>query len=468
MKKNDRLQVKIEGYTSDGYGVAKPDGFVLFIPGTLEGETVLAHVTKVNKSFGFAKAIEIIQPSPERVKPLCTVCQSCGGCELWHMTYAEELRFKKQKVAQNLLKAGIDLPPDDVVGAPSLTQYRNKAQYPIRFQNGKVCGGFYRPASHSVIEGRCMIQPKLFDDILAAVIDFMNKNGVTAYDEQTLTGTVRHLYLRKAQSGIMVCLVVNGKFALKEQLKQTLTVQFPQISTICINYNCENTNVVLGKRYETVYGDGFITDRLCDRLFDISPESFYQVNHDGCEQLYELVRKYAHAEGKKVLDLYCGIGTIGICAAADARELVGVEIVEKAVINAHSNAVKNGMDNARFIAGDAGHAVNKAGSGFDVITVDPPRKGCDRKTLDFLINESPERLVYVSCDSATLARDLRILSDGGFDIERITPVDMFPRTKHVETVALLSRQKVDKHIYFDVNVGDLPKTTTRAKTVTER
>lgn len=441
MKKNDRLQVKIEGYTSDGYGVAKPDGFVLFIPGTIAGETVLAHVTKVNKSFGFAKALEITVPSPERTEPLCSVCRSCGGCELWHMTYAEELRFKKQKVTQNLLKAHITLPPDDVVAAPSLTEYRNKAQYPIRFQNGKICGGFYKTASHLVTEGRCMIQPKLFDDILAAVVSFINRNKITAYDENKLCGTVRHLYLRKAHGGVMVCLVVNGEFDLKEQLKQALTVQFPQITTICINYNCENTNVVLGKRYETVYGEGYITDLLCDKKFDISPASFYQVNHDGCEQLYSLVRKYAEPCGKKVLDLYCGIGTIGICAAGDARELVGVEIVEKAVENAKANAVRNGMENARFIAGDAGTAVSIAGHGFDVIIVDPPRKGCDINTLEFLIKERPPRLIYVSCDSATLARDLRILADGGFEIKRITPVDMFPRTKHVETVALLSHKK---------------------------
>lgn len=447
MKKNDRLQVNIESYTSDGYGVAKPDGFVLFIPGTLVGEKVLAHVTKVNKNFGYARAMEIITPSPERVTPLCSICNACGGCELWHMSYNEELEFKRNKVLQNLKKAGVMTEPQSTVGAPSVTEYRNKAQYPIRNINGKVCGGFYRHNSHDVIEGRCMIQPALFDAILNAVIAFMNQNGVSAYNELTLKGTVRHLYLRRAKSGVMVCLVVNGTFNKKTELVNTLTVQFPDISTICINFNDKNTNVVLGNRYETVFGKGYITDTLCQKSFDISPESFYQVNHDGCEQLYSLVRQYAEPTGKKVLDLYCGIGTIGICAAFDARELVGVEIVEQAVVNARENAKRNGIENTRFIAGDAGAAVREAGDGFDVIIVDPPRKGCDQNTLDFLIEQKPSRLVYVSCDSATLARDLKILSDGGFEIEKITPVDMFPRTKHVECVVCLKRRNNDPYTF---------------------
>lgn len=439
MNKNDRLEVNIEGYTSEGAGVAKPGGYVLFIPNTVKGERVLAHVTKAGKSFGYARALEILEPSKERVVPPCPVSSACGGCELLHMSYAQQLDFKREKVVSALRKAGVEATVGNTVHSPSVHGYRNKAQYPIREKDGVAVGGFYRRGSHTVIEASCLITPRVFDDILRTLLSFINRNGIKAYNENTLTGSVRHLYLRSSADlkSIMVCIVVNGQLDKKMQLCDVLKVQFPEISTICINYNDKNTNVVLGDKYEVLCGSGEITDVLCGKEFGISPAAFYQVNHDGCEKLYGLVREYARAEGKKVLDLYCGIGTIGICAADNARELVGVEIVEAAVINARQNAVRNGLTNARFITGDAGTAVKEAGHGFDVIIVDPPRKGCDTNTLSFLIDEKPQTVVYVSCDPATLARDLRVLEDGGYSIEKVTPVDMFPNTKHVETVVLL-------------------------------
>lgn len=440
MRKNERLEVNIEGYTSEGSGVAKPDGYVLFIPSTVKGEKVLAHVTKAGKNFGYARAMDIISPSKERVEPACSVSSACGGCELLHMSYCEQLSFKRQKVCDAMRKAGIQTPVDSAVPSPAVYGYRNKAQYPIRKKDGVAVGGFYRRGSHTVIESSCVIQPDIFDKILKATLEFLNENGIEAYDENTLSGTVRHLYLRKSGDSkqIMLCLVVNGEFCEKQQFCDVLTVQFPEISTVCINYNTKNTNVVLGDRYETIYGSGVITDLLCGKEFEISPQAFYQINKEGCEKLYALTREYALPTGKKVLDLYCGIGTIGICAAYDARELVGVEIIKEAVDNARKNAERNGIKNAQYIAGDAGEAVSQVGHGFDVIIVDPPRKGCDAKTLEFLLKEAPERIVYVSCDPATLARDLAILQSD-YEIKNITPVDMFPNTKHVECVVRLCR-----------------------------
>ncbi|MBQ8605375.1 MAG: 23S rRNA (uracil(1939)-C(5))-methyltransferase RlmD [Clostridia bacterium] len=438
MKKNDELEVLIEGYSADGAGVAKPDGFVLFIPGTIVGERVLAHVTKLTKNYGYAKAMKIIAPSEHRVCPDCEKAAACGGCQLRHMSYAEQLSFKKQKVEANMRKAGITCPVSDTLPSPALLEYRNKAQYPIRMQGGKITGGFYRQNSHTVIECECVIQPRIFNDILRATLDFMTEHKISAYDEQTLRGTVRHLYLRRGKT-IMVCLVVKGDFPLKKQFSDKLRVQFPEISTVCINYNDKNTNVVLGDRYETVYGEGYITDTLMGYEFDISPESFYQVNRDGCEVLYGEVKRHA-AGARSLLDLYCGIGTIGICVSDKVESLTGIEIVEKAIENARANALKNNITSARFAAMDAKSAGEFADGQYDTIIVDPPRKGCDIGTLEYLESKAPERLIYVSCDSATLARDLKILTEKGFEVKEITPVDMFPSTYHVETVVLLVRQ----------------------------
>lgn len=458
MKKNDEFEVIIDGYNAEGAGVARKDGFVFFIPGTIKGEKVLAHVTKLKSSYGYAKAMEIIEPSPSRTVPLCKVCNTCGGCSMWHTYYEEELYYKREKVCSALMKNGIDFAPDNTVSSGKQTGYRNKAQYPVREQNGKICTGFYRQASHTVIEGECVIQPPVFEKIARAVVNVMTKFSVKAYNEQTLSGTVRHIYLRASSDfkSVMLCIVVKGELACKKQFFDLLKVQFPEITTACINYNDRNTNVILGNRYETVYGDGSITDTLLGKKFIISPQAFYQVNHAGCEKLYSLVKEYAQiTSNDRVLDLYCGIGTIGLCTADNACELVGVEIVPEAIENAKINAKLNGMENARFFAGDAGEIESIAKGDFDVIIVDPPRKGCDRKTLDFIIGKAPRRLVYVSCDPATLGRDLAILLDNGFKLKKVTPVDMFPKTSHVETVVLLSREKADDYARISVHTKDL-------------
>lgn len=440
MKKNDVLKVNIEGYSSEGHGVAKPDGFVLFVPGALEGETAVVHVLKVNKHFGYAKIVELVTESEHRKAPLCTVCDKCGGCAMWHADYDEEKRFKRGKVLQNLKKAGIDVDLNDVVSCDAVLGYRNKAQYPVREQDGKVAVGFYRNGSHTVIEGECKIQPRIFDEIADFIKKRMAVFGISAYNELSRKGTLRHIYLRSNcdKSQIMLCLVVNGAFDKKHPVFADIIKKFPQISTVCINYNNDNTNVILGKRFETVYGKGYITDTLLGKRFDISPQSFYQVNHDCCEKLYALAAEHIRG-AKRVLDLYCGIGTVGICTANVGAELVGVEIVPEAIENAKHNAVANGIENAHFFAADAGDVAKVASGYFDAIIVDPPRKGCDVKTLEFIIEKSPERLVYISCDSATLARDLKILKEH-FVIEDITPVDMFPRTHHCEVVCTLKKR----------------------------
>ncbi len=439
MKKNDNLTVLIEGYSSEGHGVAKPDGFVLFVPGTLEGETVDVHVLKVNKHYGYAKIIKIKEPSPHRVSPACDVCDKCGGCAMWHADYDEEKRFKREKVAQNLKKAGIDVPLNEVVSTNEVFGYRNKAQYPVRLQNGQISVGFYRNGSHTVIEGNCKIQPEVFGRIANKIKSLMPKYNISAYDEMSGKGTLRHIYLRSSsdRSEIMLCLVVNGKFNVKSTFYDELIYEFCNITTICINYNDKKTNVILGNKYDVVYGNGVITDTLCGKKFSISPQSFYQVNHDGCELLYSLAKEYVKDAGR-VLDLYCGIGTVGLCTADSASHLVGVEIVPEAIENAKINAKINGFSDCEFYALDAADVKQVAGGNFDAIIVDPPRKGCDSKTLDFIIEQKPHKLVYISCDSATLARDLAILKDY-FVIESVTPVDMFPKTHHVECCALLYR-----------------------------
>ena len=442
MNKNERLEVEIEDYSSEGYGVAKPDGYVLFIPGTIRGERVLAHVLKAGKSFGYAKAEKILLPSEKRCKPLCPADGACGGCGLWHMDYKEEFDFKCAKVLSNLKKAGLDAKIDKIEASTCVTGYRNKAQYPVREQRGKTVIGFYRRASHDVAEEKCLIQPEIFDKIVACVRRFMQNYSVDAYNELTGKGIIRHIYLRSSgdKRQIMLCLVVNGIFDKKREFIHAVCGEFNEITTVILNYNSKNTNVILGQRFETIYGSGFITDTLCGKKFEISAQAFYQINHDMCEKLYGIAAAFGEVDqSRRVLDLYCGIGTVGICAAMSAKELIGVEIVPQAVNNARRNAVINGLANARFIASDAA-GINNLGLGdFDVIFVDPPRKGCDRSTLDFIISSSAEKLVYISCDSATLARDAAILTSAGFSIKKTAVVDMFARTSHVETVVQFVR-----------------------------
>ncbi len=444
--------MKIEDYTEEGFGLARHEGYVLFIPNAIAGEEAEVLVVKAGKRFGYGKVLRLLSPSPHRVEPECALFPRCGGCAFWHLSYEEELRLKEKKVRDCLLRIGKIAPPfSPILGAGEQVSYRNKAQFPIRNLRGEPQGGFYASGSHGVVSGApCAIQPKIFNEILQWTLSFMKKEGIPAYEEQTYSGLVRHLYLRRGEKTgeILACLVVNSKvFPKGEQFARELAEAYPSVKTVCINYNDRNTNVVLGRETETVLGKGYIEDLLLGKRYRINPHSFYQVNPAQTEVLYQKVLEEAgELKEARVLDLYCGIGTIGLSLADCCRELVGVEIVPQAVENAKENAALNGVENASFFCADASAAAAKfarEGKKFDLIIVDPPRKGCDEATLSAIKEMAPKKLIYVSCNPATLARDLKILEEQGFETMNVTPVDLFPRTHHVETVACLKR-RLDK------------------------
>lgn len=445
--KNDQLIVTIEDYSNEGHGVARVDGYVLFIPGAAVGETLKVHVLKVGRSFGYAKIMEIHKPSPDRIPCDCAQAVRCGGCAFRHIRYEAELRHKASKVENALRRiGGIDSPPmRPIIAAQNVTGYRNKAQYPIRKENGRTVAGFYAAGSHRIIESeRCLLQPDVFDKLLSFTLDFMERHDLSAYDEQTGTGLVRHLYLRRGEKSgeIMVCLVLNGS-SLPDEFLPSLLSAFPQVKCVCINENRKKTNVILGENTHFLTERTYILDTLLGKEFAISPASFYQVNPAQTEPLYQKAAQLAEIdESQTVLDLYCGIGTIGICTGANAKELVGIEIVPQAVENAIQNAKRNHLENTRYLCADAKNGAARLiaeGYHFDTVIIDPPRKGCDRETLEALITLAPKKLVYISCDPATLARDVSLLTQSGFTLQSVTPVDLFPRTTHVECVALLCK-----------------------------
>lgn len=447
IRKNDDLRVTIEDYSNEGHGVARVEGYVLFVPGAAVGEEVLVHVLKTGRSFGYAKILKILTPSPARIESDCAVSTRCGGCAFRHISYESELVHKADKVRNALIRlGGIAEPPMlPILGGEKTCSYRNKAQYPIRSQGGKTVAGFYATGSHRVIETqRCPLQPEIFDKLLAFTLEFMERHRLTAYNEETNKGQVRHLYLRRGEKSgeIMYCLVISGG-KVPDSLLPELTAAFPEVKCVCINENPDQTNVILGKKTHFLTERTYILDTLLDKEFAISPASFYQVNPAQTERLYAKAAELADIrEGETVLDLYCGIGTIGICAAPNAGRLVGIEIVPEAVDNAAANAERNGLTNTRYLCADAkrGAATLIAeGYRFDTVIIDPPRKGCDRETLEALCTLAPKKLVYISCDPATLARDIKYLSAHGFTLQSATPVDLFPRTTHVETVALLQQ-----------------------------
>ncbi len=447
MKKNEKVIVKIEDYTDEGFGVARHEGYVLFIPGTVAGEEAEVLVVKAGKSFGYGKVLRFLKTAPCRVEPECALARRCGGCAFWHLSYEEEVRLKAHRVVNHLKRiGGIEAELSPILAAKSQKEYRNKAQFPIRQIKGEPQGGFYAAGSHGVVSGApCSIQPALFNDLLEWTLAFMKKEGIPAYEEMGYTGLVRHLYLRMgAGTGqVMVCLVVNGKdFSKKKPFAQEMAKAFPMVKTVCINYNDRNTNVVLGQRTETVLGEGYIEDLLLGKRYRISPKAFYQVNRAQTQVLYSKVMELLELSGKeRLLDLYCGIGTIGLSMAEQVKELIGVEIVPEAIENAKENAKLNGITNAEFFCADAKEAAARfaqEGKKFDCIVVDPPRKGCDVQTLEAIREMAPEKLVYVSCNSATLARDLKVLAED-YEIKNVTPVDLFPRTHHVECCVLLCR-----------------------------
>ena len=455
LAKGNELTLSITDLNNLGYGVAHaPDGRAVFVAGCVAGDSARVQIIKVNKGYAVARLLEIVTPSPDREDGFCEAAASCGGCVYRYLTYERELSLKQNYVKHAFLKAGLpDVEIEPVRTTGKTTHYRNKAEYPLANGKDGLYGGFYAPKTHRVVAAHaCSLQPPVFGHILRATCDFFSARGITAYDEQTGEGLLRHLYLRHGVGSgeLMVTPVINGDtLPHAKEYVAMLRERFPAVSSVLVNVNKKSTNVVLGKTFHTLYGAPYLTDTLCSRTFRIAPDAFYQVNHDAAELLYGIAAERTELKGEGLLlDLYCGAGTIGLSMAHLADELVGIEIVPAAVECAKENAARNGVQNAAFYCGDAADtegllAEAEAARGIlhpDVVILDPPRKGCDKALLDFLAAREVPRIVYVSCGPDSLARDCAILRAHGYEIGKVTPVDLFPRTGHVESVVCLTRE----------------------------
>ncbi len=441
--KNQDIKLNIEGYTAEGNGVGHYNGQAVFVSGGACGDEIIAHIIKAKKTYAIGIIKEITKKSKDRVRVDCEHFRSCGGCVFRHISYDAEKKLKRQKVVDAFQRlAHMDVPVKDIITCKT-ERYRNKAQYPVGYDKG-VIAGFYAQKSHRIINSSdCVLQPEEFAEIVEVVKAWMTEFGVTAYDGKTGTGLVRHIYIRKGfETGqIMVCLVINGNaLPYADELCDDL-MRFEGVKSIVINENTENTNVILGKSCTTLWGDDYIEDVLCGVKIRLSPLSFYQVNHDCAELLYEKALDYVNAQGDEtILDLYCGAGTIGLSMAKSVKKVIGVEIVPEAIRDAKENAKRNNIENCEFYCGDAKDAVKMLRDKsitLDAVILDPPRKGCDREVLECVAEMKPKRIVYVSCDVSTQARDCAILRELGYETKEVTPVDMFPKTSHVECVALM-------------------------------
>lgn len=482
MKKNDEFEIDITDIGNEGEGIGKYEGMTFFIKGGVPGDRILAGATKLKKTYGYARLVKVIKASPFRVTPKCPISEKCGGCQIQSLSYEKQLELKERKITENLIRIGGFSPEfikehmDPIVGMEEPFHYRNKAQYPIGTdKENQPIAGFYAGRTHSIIPNtKCYLGAEENEEILNIILSYMKEYKVEAYDETTGKGLIRHVLIRKGFSTgeLMVCLVINKNITelpYQEPLIRKLA-EIPGMKSISLNINTENTNVIMGNKVHTIWGETTISDIIHVRdmqkdgypftgdalKFKISPLSFYQVNPVQTEKLYSLALEYAGLTGKEtVWDLYCGIGTISLFMAGSAKQVYGVEIVPQAIDDAKENAERNGITNARFFVGKAEEVLpafyegkigdKKASDDMlhpDVIVVDPPRKGCDEACLSTMLKMQPERIVYVSCDSATLARDLKILCDGGYEIQKIRGVDQFAMTVHVETVVQLSRKEI--------------------------
>ena len=459
LAKNQEHTVTIEGYGEGGMGVARIDGRVVFVHGALRGEKCRVLILKTLKSVAFAKVLEVIEPSSERITPDCPYFPRCGGCTYRHIRYEEELRLKKQRVQDNLSRiGGSDVTVEEILGARDTLRYRNKAQYPVS-KDGAV--GFYRARTHEVIEcEHCLLVKPEADAAAEALREYMQSCRVAGYDEKTGRGLVRHLYIRSNAAGeSLVCVLVNGdKLPKEDRLVTLLRDACPKCTGIVLGTNTKKGNVILGDRYRTLWGSDRLEDTLCGKTFRLSVPSFYQVNRVQAERLYAKAIEFASLTGQEtVLDLYCGAGTITLALSDHAKKVLGAEIVPEAIDDARENAARNGVKNAEFFCGDASDVAKKLARENlrpDVITVDPPRKGLAADVVESIAEMQPGRVVYVSCDSATMARDVKRLADLGYTAQRACAVDMFPRADHVETVVLLSHKKPDGHINVKVEFGE--------------
>ena len=461
LAKNQEHTVTIEGYGEGGMGVARIDGRVVFVHGALRGEKCRALILKTLKSVAFAKVLEVLEPSSERMESDCPYFPRCGGCTYRHIRYEEELRLKKQRVQDNLSRiGGSDVTVEEILGAQDTLRYRNKAQYPVS-KDGAV--GFYRARTHEVIEcEHCLLVRPEADAAAEALREYMQSCRVAGYDEKTGRGLVRHLYIRSNAAGeSLVCVLVNGdKLPKEDRLVTLLRDACPKCTGIVLGTNTKKGNVILGDRYRTLWGSDRIEDTLCGKTFRLSVPSFYQVNRAQAERLYAKTIEFAGLTGQEtVLDLYCGAGTITLALSDHAKKVLGAEIVPEAIDDARENAARNGVKNAEFFCGDASDVAKKLARENlrpDVITVDPPRKGLAADVVESIAEMQPGRVVYVSCDSATMARDVKRLADLGYTARRACAVDMFPRADHVETVVLLSKGEVDsKKIRVEFSLEDM-------------
>ena len=448
LEKNKIYEATIEDYTAEGQGVARVEGCAVFVPNAIAGERCRIRIEKVGKTWAAGKITELLEKSSHRVNRECPVAKLCGGCDFWHMDYEEETRLKAERVRSALNRIGGEsLEHIDVLAAPVCTGYRNKAQYPVSSQKGRVYAGFFKAGTHSVVENeRCRILPEETDRVKKLVIDYVNHYRITAYDETTGKGLLRHIYVRRGavSKQVLVCLVVNGcKLPHTEDLIQRLQA-VEGFTSLVLSVNTKPGNTVLGEEFINLYGPGYIEDTLCGLTFRLSPRSFYQVNHHQAQRLYEAAISQAEiTKDDLVLDLYCGVGTITLAMAKAAGKVIGVEVVEQAVLDARENAKRNGIENAEFFCGDAGKAalnLEEKGIRPDVVVVDPPRKGLNADTIEALHKMSPRRIVYVSCDPATLARDVALLKERGYVLKNAMAADLFPRCAHVESIVCLCRQ----------------------------
>lgn len=449
LKKNDKIELYIDAVTSEGSGIGRCGGMAVFVRGAVPGDKIIAHIIKVSKNYAIGIIDEIVEASAERIESDCLAAEKCGGCSFRNMTYEEELNYKLSRVQDAVNRIGhIDFKVEKIIGAENINHYRNKAQYPVHIENRELTAGFYAYKSHRIIPcAGCLLQPEEFENGIAAFAEWVKKNNITSFDEKTGKGLLRHIYFRKAfgTGEIMACAVVNANdIPDKEYLIGKLQQAFENLKSVVININKKNTNVILGSETKTIWGSDKICDILLGKKFVISPQSFYQVNHNQCEKLYSVVAEYEDLKGTEtVVDMYCGAGTIGLTLADQCKQLVGIEIVPSAIENARENAEMNGIKNAEFICADAfdgAKQIEKAGLKPDLVIVDPPRKGCQKELFDVIENMGARRIVYVSCDSATLARDLAVLREKGYELKRLCAVDMFPRTPHVEAVAEIVKE----------------------------
>ncbi|MCX7921219.1 MAG: 23S rRNA (uracil(1939)-C(5))-methyltransferase RlmD [Clostridia bacterium] len=448
--KNEEYTIEITGMTHEGQGVGRVNNFTVFIDGALVGEKVRIKVIKINKNYGVGKLLEILTPSSQRTTPFCAHYKRCGGCGIQHMNYQAQLQFKTNTVKDNIRRLGKleDVVIHDTIGMENAMNYRNKAQYPVGQVKGNTLIGFYATRSHDIIDiTSCGIQSSVSDKVRQVCKDFIIKNNIEIYDEEKGTGLIRHIMTRVGyKTGeVMVVVVINkDDLPRKQQLVKELTSAIPEIRSILLNINKKKTNVILGDRNVKLYGEEVITDYIGRYKFNISPLSFFQVNPVQTEVLYSKALEYAGLTGKEtVFDLYCGIGTISLFLSEKAKKVYGVEVVEEAIDDARENARINGVENIEFMVGEAERVipeVYKSGVTADVVVVDPPRKGCDEVLLETLVDMQPQRIVYVSCNPSTLARDLKYLEEKGYKAVEVQPVDMFPQTAHVETVVLIERK----------------------------